>query len=317
MGGIGVVFNPYAGKNRRHPWLEEKLKAILGDNGIFVRTDNQETLARAAREFRDNHIDIIAVSGGDGTLHQVLSAVINHYQDQPLPRFGFLRSGTMNTVSNSINIKGQPSAILTDIVNAYQAGKSLTTFDQQVMKVSDSQGHKYGFLTGAGVVASFLQVYYSAPKPGPVHAAAMVFRMIVSATFGTGYNRRIFYPIQCHMTVDGRELPAEEILFILGCTVKELGLGFKPTFRAYDKPGYYHLLAGSMSPANLVPKVPALWMGREVTHPRLYHNGLTAEAVLEPLGKIPWMIDGDIYTTDQPLVFSTGPAIRIISPDIS
>ncbi|MFP4446392.1 MAG: diacylglycerol/lipid kinase family protein [Desulfosudaceae bacterium] len=309
MGGIGVVFNPYAGKNRRHPWLEEKLKAILGDHGLFVRTDNHETLAQAARDFLDKGIDIIAVSGGDGTLHQVLSAVVNQYGERPLPQFGFLRSGTMNTVSNSIKIKGKPTTILTDIVNAYQAGRPLATFDQQLMRVND----KYGFLTGAGVIASFLQVYYSARKPGPVHAAGMVCRMIISATFRTAYNSRIFYPIRCRLTVDGRRLEPEQILFVLGCTVKELGLGFKPTFRAYDQPGHFHLLAGSMSPANLVPKVPALWLGRDVTHPRLYHNGLTAETVLEPLETIPWMIDGDIYTTDQPLVFSAGPSVPVIT----
>ncbi len=309
MSGIGVVFNPYAGKNRRDPSLEETLKSILGENGIFVRTEDKETLESAAWQFQENDIDIVAVSGGDGTLHQVLSTFINCYGDARLPMLGFLRCGTMNTVSNSINLKGSSSAILARIVDNYAAGSFLETFDQQVMRVNDS----YGFLTGAGVIASFLKVYYSGRTPGPVHAAGMVLRMIISAVFRTQYNSRIFHPIKSRIAVDGELLSSESFLFVLGCTVKQLGLGFKPTFRAYDKPGSFHLMAGSMTPANLVLKVPALWLGRDVIHPRMYYNGLTKEMTLEPLEEIPWMIDGDVYTTDQPLTFSVGPTIQIIT----
>jgi diacylglycerol kinase family enzyme len=171
---------------------------------------------------------------------------------------------------------------------------------------------RFGFLTGAGVIAGFLQVYYSAPKPGPVHAAGMVAQMIFSAVFRTGYNSRIFHPMKCRMTVDGREIPQDEYMFVLACTVKELGLGFTPTPRAYEKPGHFHLFAGSMTPASIVPKVPALWLGRDIVHPDLYFNGIAAEMVLEPQEEIPWMIDGDVYTTDQPLRFIVGPTIKLI-----
>ncbi len=310
MGGIGVIYNPLAGKNRKDPRREAKFRSILGDNGLFIRCADQESLLQAAENFLKNKIDIVAVSGGDGTLHQVFSAVINHYGAHPLPQFACLRSGTMNTVTNSIKVKGTTAAILKKIVEHYRTSQPFTTINQHLMKVNNT----YGFMTGAGVIASFLSVYYSTKRPGPVHAAAMVSRMILSAIFRTDYNSRIFYPIKCRLVVDGQELPQAEYLFILGCAIRELGLGFTPTPRAYEKPGHFHLLAGSMTPPNLVSKVPAIWLGRDIRHPRLYYNGIAANMVLEPEESIPWMIDGDIYTTDQPLSFSVGPTIRIISP---
>lgn len=310
MSGIGVIYNPLAGKNRKQPKREIKFRSILGDNGMFIRSEDKESLMAAAETFRKNDIDVIAVSGGDGTLHQVFSAVIQHYGDHPLPQFACLRSGTMNTVTNAINVKGTTASILKGLVDRYNAQKPFATLHQHLIKVNDH----YGFMTGTGVIASFLAVYYSARHPGPTYAAAMVTRMILSATFRTDYNSKIFKAIKGRMTVNGKELPQKEFLFVLGCTIKELGLGFTPTPRAYDKMDHFHLLAGSMSPSNLVSKVPALYLGRDITHPKLYYNGITPEMVLEPMETIPWMIDGDVYTTDQPLHFSVGPTISIISP---
>jgi diacylglycerol kinase family enzyme len=308
MSGIGVIFNPYAGKNKRNPGLEDALRDILGDHGLFARTDNKDDLARAVRDFLEAEIDVLAISGGDGTLHQVISAMADAYGSRPLPQIASLRCGTMNTVSNSVKLKGQSTDIMRHIVETYAAGGQFGLFAQHTMKVND----RFGFLTGAGVIARFLQVYYSAPKPGPVHAAGMVAQMIFSAVFRTGYNQRIFHPSRCRLTVDGRDLPQDEYLFVLACTVKELGLGFKPTPRAYEKPGHFHLFAGSMTPAELVPRVPALWLGRDIVHPKMYYNGIAAEMTIEPLEPIPWMIDGDVYGTDQPLRFSVGPTLSLI-----
>ncbi|ABW67315.1 diacylglycerol/lipid kinase family protein [Desulfosudis oleivorans] len=308
MGGIGVVYNPYAGRNRKNPGREERLKKILGDRGVWFRTENKDSLLNAAAYFLEQKTDIVAVSGGDGTLHQVFTAIINTYRDRPLPAFALLRSGTMNTVTKSIKLKGCAASTLRAIIDHHETGKPIKKFKQHLLRVNDV----YGFMAGAGVIAYFLEVYYSAKHPGPPYAAAMVCRMIGSAIFGTDYNSRIFRPIRCRLEVDGREMEQAEYIFILGCTIREIGLGFTPTPRAYDRSGHFHLLAGSMSPANLVPKVPALWLGRDVEHPNLYFSGPTARVVMEPREKEPWMIDGDIYTTEEPLCFSVGPTVTLL-----
>lgn len=308
MGGIGVVYNPYAGKNKKNPGREERLKRILGDRGVWFRTENKESLFAAASYFLKQKVDIVAVSGGDGTLHRVFSTIINTYGEHPLPAFALLRSGTMNTVTKSIKLKGCAESTLRAIIDHHETGKPIKKFSQHLLRVNDV----YGFMAGAGVIAYFLEVYYSAKHPGPPYAAAMVCRMIGSAVFGTDYSNRIFRPIRCRLVVDGRELEQAEYIFVLGCTIRELGLGFTPTPRAYDKPGHFHLLAGSMSPANLVPKVPALWLGRDIEHPRLYFSGPTAQVIMEPTEKEPWMIDGDIYTTEEPLRFSVGPTVTLL-----
>ncbi|MDY6823217.1 MAG: diacylglycerol kinase family protein [Thermodesulfobacteriota bacterium] len=308
MGGIGIVYNPRAGRNNHAPGREETFRRILGDNGVFFRTDDIHALARAVQVFSKEKVDVIAVGGGDGTLHKVLSAVMHVYQDSPLPMFAFLRSGTMNTVPNSIKLKINAASFLTRIVENYKNNRSFETIAQHLMRVNDH----VGFLTGAGVVARFLETYYAAPRPGPVHAAGMVTRMIFSAAFRTGYNRALFKPFPCRMTIDGKVMAENKYIYVLGCTVRELGLGFTPTPRAYEKPGCFHLLAGNMTPSDLVPKVPSLWLGKAFSHPRMIYNGIASRVTIDFHERTPWMMDGDLYATARRLTLSVGPTISVI-----
>lgn len=311
MGKIAVIYNPNAGKNKRSPGREKRLMRIFGKRGEWFRTDDRDALNEAVRCCRDGGYEIVAISGGDGTLHQVFSAMVNTYGDgHPLPKVAFLRSGTMNTAAKSIRLKGSAFKTLQTIVDRNEDCKPFKIFRQPLIRVNDY----YGFMAGAGVVAYFLEAYYSAKNPGPVHAAAMVTRIVGSTIFRTGYSSTIFRPVRCRLVIDGKRMEHAEYVYILGCTVRELGLGFTPTPRAYERAGHFHLLAGSMTPADLVPKIPALWLGRDIVHPRMYYNGIAAEVVMEPFKEEPWMIDGDIYTTGRPLHFSAGPVVDIIMP---
>jgi len=240
----------------------------------------------------------------------VLSAVINTYQDKPLPKFIFLRSGTMNTFTNSVKFKGKTQNILKESIDRYQKGKPFKEINQHLLKIND----KHGFLTGAGVVSKFLETYYLSSNPGPLHASKMVFKIIFSTIFRTQYSKNIFSPTKFKIIVDGKKIKNNEFMFILGCTIKELGLGFIPTPRAYEKPGYFHFLASCMKPMSLVPKIPAIWLGNVFSHPELHYNGIAKEVIVEPEGKLLWMVDGDLYSTEKPLHISVGPTIIAMSP---
>jgi len=310
MGGIGIIFNPLAGKNRKCRRMSQDLNDLVTEDCILKETKSINALHQAVLEFKEHDIDIIAISGGDGTSHLVLSAVVNSYQDKSLPKFICLRSGTMNTFSNSVKFKGNTQNILKESIDRYQKGKPFKEISQHLVKIND----KYGFLTGAGVVSKFLETYYLSSNPGPLHASKMVFKIIFSTIFRTLYSKGMFSPTKINIAVDGKKIENNEYMFILGCTIKELGLGFTPTPRAYEKPGHFHFLASSMKPMSLVPKVPAIWLGNDFSHPELHYNDIAREVIVEPEGKLLWMVDGDLYSTEEPLHISVGPTIIAMSP---
>lgn len=310
MSGIGVIFNPVAGKNRKNKGKQIEIQKLLEGVGSLKVTRTMDDLNQAINDFKNQDIEIIAISGGDGTIHLVLSAVIQIYKDTPLPRFLALRSGTMNTFTNSVKFKGKTTGILKKAIDTYNMSLPFFKIEQHLVKVND----KYGFMTGGGIVSNFLDTYYSSKNPGPVQGAKMVSGIVLSTLFQTNYAKTIFSPTAMDITINGKRLPTSEYMYFLGCTIKELGLGFTPTPHAYDRPDHFHFHASSMKPLSLLPKLPSLYFGKDFTHPDMQHNGIAKEVIIEPKGKLRWMMDGDMYTTEVPLHMSAGPTITVVSP---
>jgi len=310
MGGIGIIHNPFAKGNLKRPWIADEIRKVVGDKGMLRETKNINELPEVALEFKKQGIDVIAVNGGDGSLHLVLSAFVNAYGDDPLPRLMSLRGGTMNTVSNSLKIKGKTLKIVKNAVKAIDSGEHFHEVEQHLIKIND----KYGFLSGAGVIASFLDAYYSGAGTGPSQAAKLVVKMVTSALTGGAFTKKLFSPAPFKIKVAGEYLDQDEFIMLVACTVREVGLGVTPTPRAYDKPGHFHLIASNLAPVSWVPQMPGLWMGKDLSHPLMHYNGPASDVVIEPRERIKWMVDGELYDTEEPLHFSGGPTIKIVAP---
>lgn len=310
MGGIGVVHNPFARGNMRRPWVVKKLHEVVSGAGELWETRNVNELPKVAENFLRQKLDILAINGGDGTLHLVLSAFVKVYGDHPLPKIMSLRGGTMNTMTNSLKIKGRTISILKEAVKKYREAEPMRELKQNLLKIND----KYGFMSGAGLVANFLDAYYAGPNTGPVQAVRVAARGLSSAMVGGEYAKMLLQPASFRVTVDGKKLDPEEFSGVLGCTIKEVGLGVKPTFRAYDHPDRFHFIATTISPFRFAARVPAFWFERDWVHPAVQHSGVTGEVTVEPVKPFRWTVDGEMYTATDPLHFSVGPTMSVVAP---
>ena len=308
MGGIGVVHNPFARKNLKNPSMSTELVAILGTYGTVYVTKNLLEVEKAAEDFIEKGYTILAINGGDGSLHLVINAFKKIFKDAELPDVVILRGGTMNTVSNSLKLKGQPVEILARAVNIYKNKEKFDVIHQQVLKVGD----KYGFMTGTGAIAKFLDVYYAGTHTGVVESVKMILRMIMSTITGTDYVKKIFSPVAMKIIIDGKNPGQESYIAVLGCAVRELGIGFAVAHSAHDKKGCFHFTATSMNPFSLILRMWSLWAGKDISHPDMYHHGIAADVVIEPVGSLRWMFDGEMYDTTGPLQISVGDEIRIL-----
>src|SRR4051794_37679148 len=141
MPGIGVVYNPRSGRNLRDPGAARRLSKALGDHGVVREAGSIDQLYRVAEDFRSLDIDILAVSGGDGTNGVTITGFLDVYQSAALPRIAFLRGGTMNTAANSIGIRrGVPTDLLDRLVQAYveRASVPLQDVERHVLRL---RGH--------------------------------------------------------------------------------------------------------------------------------------------------------------------------------
>ena len=102
--GIGVILNPRSKRNlriRAPPSGSRARWAITASCGPRGRA----TISRASpRTSASSKIDVLGISGGDGTNHVTITGFLEVYADEPLPPLAFLRGGTMNTVANSVGV---------------------------------------------------------------------------------------------------------------------------------------------------------------------------------------------------------------------
>ena len=171
MSGIGVVLNPRSRRNVRDPSAARRLAHALGDHGVVREARSRDELHRIAEDFKALSIDVLGISGGDGTNHVTITGFLNVYGARALPQLAFLRGGTMNTVANSVGIRrGKPEGLLGKLIRDYarRAVQPLANVERRVMRIAGQSGRgepSYGFTFGTGVVYGFLAEYYAGESP--------------------------------------------------------------------------------------------------------------------------------------------------------
>ena len=307
MGGIVIIHNPFARGNLRRPWIAAKLRNTMGDFGELVMTRNINQLPEVAADCMKKEIEYLGVNGGDGSLHLVLSAFINVYKDHPLPTVVALRGGTMNTMANSVKIKGTTVNILSQLIEKYKSGSPIPTIKQHVVRLND----KYGFMTGAGVPPNFLAAYYEGTSTGPWQGIKVLGHTVASILVQGTFYKRIAEPAHCKVRVDDEDFPPRYYIGILVCSIREVGLGLAPTPRVYDQPGHIQFIATTMKPVEIARALPTIWMKKDINHPDLFSR-ITAHAYIEPLSNMRYMIDGEIYETTEPIDVGCGPTLNMV-----
>lgn len=307
MPGIGIINNPHSRKNRRFPERMATLGFIAGTRGQSVATQEIKDIHEIARVFKEQEIDILAINGGDGSNHVTLTAFIEEYGDQPLPKITFLRGGTMNTISNACGIKGTQAGLLMNLTEKYREGIPFETIHRDTIKVDG----RYGFIFGNGLIHNFLDVYYGTGKPSPWVAFKLVMRSIGSALVNGPMASNIFRRFQARVTVDGKTWEQGSFAAMVGATIHQIGLGFTPFYRCEERPHTFHFLGILTSPWGFVKATPKIWFGKKVS-PKKIREQVAEHVVFESEEPMKYTLDGDTHQTGKRMELSVGPRLEIV-----
>lgn len=307
MSGLGIIINPHSRANRNKTGRAEQFGFIVGDRGTCHETKTLEDVKRLAQEFKERDIDILGISGGDGTYHLTLSIFMDVYKDKPLPKIAFLRGGTMNNIATELGIRGKSEKILSNLILKYHRGESFEEKNLRLMKIND----KYGFIFGFGLMNRFMEVYHSRKGyPSPQRAAWVLARCGLSALVNGKFIARMSERIEVETRVDGELMAYKNFTIVFVSTIKNLGLGFKTLYRAYERQNGFHFLGFSVTPRGLARNLPLALLGlvRE------------KDGILDRVGstiqfKFPsetkYVIDGDEFSA-KVIDISIGPTITCI-----
>jgi diacylglycerol kinase (ATP) len=306
---IGVVTNPRAGKTIGNPARINRLRQILGPHGFFRESQTLDEMLDIAEEFRREGIGVLAIHGGDGTLHHALSAFIPAYGGTGLPPVALLRGGTMNTIARCLGIKGLSETILKRVVSTTGRQGLFDVVRTNTLKVND----RYGFIFGLGFPVSLLKAYYEDEGRGRLKTIRVLLEILFSMIQkGAAYND-FFHPFEADIWVEGERLPGRSYTAFLGATVKEVGLGFKPTRRAAEREGYFQCLCTGMSPERMGLNALRVLLGMELTGEMLMDR-LASRSVIALERPCDMQIDGEIFKDQRVIQLSAGPTIRFMRP---
>ncbi len=306
MPGIGVVLNPHSKRYKKNPEKLKRMGFIVGDKGSCESTKDLHDIRRVAEEFKEKQIDILALSGGDGTNHKTLTTFIQVYGEVPLPKVTFLRGGTLNTVAFSCGIYGTPEKILSNLLYKYHEDEPFETKEVEMMKVNDS----YGFIWGLGVIYNFMDAYYKQGSPSPAQAAWTLARSIGSAITNGPFACKMFERMDGNVTVNGQAWPFKNYSAIYAGSIEYLGLSFRVFYLAHDR-GKFHAIGFSLSPRNVLRYVPLMFLGRPSGCPDLMEAAAT-EMIVQLAEPKPYTIDGDMYPPIDRFVITPGPRLTVI-----
>jgi diacylglycerol kinase (ATP) len=308
---IVVLVNPRSRANRRNPRIASEFQALVAGVGRVVTPRSLEDLDREMAALRAKPPTLIAVHGGDGTLHRAVTALGRGFGGDPIPPLAILGGGTMNVVAASLGIRQRPMAFLTALAADARAGRPPETLRRRCIRV----GEQLGFIFGNGLMANFLGEYYGTGKYGPARAAWLLLRAFASAIVRGPFVRRLFKRFEGTVRVDGLPLERTTFVGLAAGTVSEVGLGFKLIHRANDDVERFGVLAIHAPPLSLLPDFWSVHAGRGMSPRRAFSSvATTLEIIPKNGGGMAYTIDGDLYRSTGSVSVSIGPPIAFVKP---
>ena len=266
------VFNPKAGKG--------KIKTHLLDIVDIFSSHNYEIIIRSTQAPRDayekakeyaNSVDMIVCSGGDGTLDEVVTGIMEAESSVPI---GYIPAGSTNDFANSLFMPKNMTKVAEMIMEEELYHCDIGRFNQKT----------FAYVAAFGL---FTDVSYETDQD-----LKNVLGHVAYVLEGV---KRLFDIKSYHMKVTSDEVQAEDD-FIVGMITNSRSVGgFKNlTGKNVDmNDGLFEvtLIVHPKNPLQLQEIITALVMAEDNTD--LIYSFKTKKLTIESDEEVPWTLDGE------------------------
>jgi hypothetical protein len=311
---VGLLHNPRSGRGRAGDGLREILAGTPGPGAHSVSTpaDVAAALARCA----DGGTDVVVVSGGDGTVQAVLTALFRRRPFDTLPALAVMPSGTANMIAGDVGLRGgRPAALRRVLAWAADPERAGAVAERAVIRVQAAPGAEpvSGMFFGAGALHEgthyCLQRLHPLGIRGQLAPAVTVARYALAAVA-----RRPMPAVGVATAVDGEPLEAGRRLLVLVTTLQHLVLGLRPFWGIGG--GALRCTSVAERPRHLLRALPSLLRGRPGrlgTAEHGYASRNAREIRLSFDGG--FVVDGQLFQADVrrgPVVLTEGGRVRFV-----
>lgn len=292
-----------------------RIASICHGRASLVETTSVASAEEALRRFAPGPQDTCIFAGGDGTFMAGLSALLGVAgAAASWPTVGLVPVGTVGTVARNLGLTGLAEVLLEDWLAAGGGDRAPTT-SRSTLQVRSRLGgvtrEHVGFIFGTGLVARFFDVYEAQGSGGLPLAARIVARVFAESIFGGDLAGRILTPMPASLVADGVAQSAPAYSLLCASVVPDLGLGMRVTYRGAERPDRMHLVASSLPPRSLGPRMPLVLAGRRIGGRRHFDDLVARFEVTFPVNEGRFVLDGDSFRADDVEV-TMGPTLRLL-----
>lgn len=310
MPGIGVISNRNSRLNRLNPELKDQLAFVIGSDGDVNSTSSINDVYKAIETFRRIGIDIIAISGGDGTAHRTMEIIIEVYGNSKIPPILLLPTGTMNMVPRSFGIDGSGLANLLLADARYRHNIPMRCIQRNMLCVNNH----VSFMFGIGVAARFMKSFYDAGDRSPKGAARILTRLVCDALVDGELTRYHLEPMDMTLELDGKLIAEHAPLHTCFASfIERLPLHFILFPKAGRREGVFEVVYSKARPIDVAKRFPAILSGTTVPDNVLTHA--MARTLTIQLAKPEfYTLDGELYDPVDRFELKAGPVIDFLVP---
>ncbi|MCB9831002.1 MAG: hypothetical protein H6807_00905 [Planctomycetes bacterium] len=316
---FGVLSSP--GYRNRKGALERTRRVLAQHPQVpHLEVANPSDVAAALRQFEAEHIDVVCVNGGDGTLSMVLTELLRRKKDEELPLIVALRGGRTNMSHVDVGLRGDPAKGLKRLIAwAASGGEGGEIIERPVLslrRVPDEDKH-YGLFVGAAAIYKASQSLWDKRDRSRLPGIGTVLGTVVEVgTVATSLilGRRPFEATRIRALVDGQELSCQDFVMLFVTTLERMALGSRP-FWGEDLGGPLRLSSIAHEHRHFLRATLAGLRGRQSRHlvPERGYEGRSGRTVELHLDE-PVTLDGEVFrpVTGLPLLIESSRRARFL-----
>ncbi len=311
---IGVISNAHSKRNKMSM---REIHHLLADHPqVRHRSFHHiNELPGCLAEMAEAEVTHLVVSGGDGTVLAVVSALLNNSPFRQQPVVSLLSAGMTNVIAHEVGQEGLPAQGLKRLVEQVEAGHPGEVLERPVLSIDFGDGRviERGFLIGGvgfyqGTELVRRDIHSLGAKQTFAAKLGIAWSILKILAFGPG-PRSGFRGENIGLTIDG--VPERRDCFMfLGSTLNSVLPGVVPFWGT--GPGRLQLTTIDSPPQRFALGALAVLRGKP--RPWMEKAGYLSRRMerLELEMKSPVMIDGERFEppADGRIVVSAGPVMR-------
>jgi len=317
MKTLGIILNPAAKINKQHTSdIVESFSNIFGDSALVKCTYDKSEIPDVMKEFNEEGIKLLLISGGDGTICNVLTSYINLFGEAGLPIIVPLMGGTINMIGDDAGLRKDQFQVSKNLHDLIIKKRAIPVIKRGLVKVVDPHlaEPEYGFTWIDGLLYRVLLDYYN-QGAGVQVASMMAVKLVLNSLSNADDSE--FNDIESRVFIENKKLPHENHLLIIASSLKKFVFGFD-IFKEKAEPGKtfnaVYMRSEYLKKEKL--KIPlGLYRSLESDPSGNFLNRSVETMVVEKNSG--YIIDGEIYkhSEEDIITLESGPDLNIYSPN--